>query len=67
MVWGGIALSLLMAINDQKIQGRQQDNATSHVARVNIQYLQNHNVDFIDDWPSKSPDLNGNDPIPYLI
>jgi len=36
----------------------QQDNATSHVARVNLEHLRNHNVDFIDDWPSKSPDLN---------
>ena len=36
----------------------QQDNATSHVACVNLEYLQNHNVDFIDDWRSKSPDLN---------
>ena len=35
----------------------QQDNARPHVARDNIQFLQNNNIDFIDDWPSKSPDL----------
>ena len=36
----------------------QQDNARSHVARDNVQFLRNNNIDFIDDWPSKSPDLN---------
>ena len=41
----------------------QQDNATPHVDRVKLEYLRNHNVDFIDDWPSKSPDWN---PIEHL-
>ena len=36
----------------------QQDNTRSHVARDNIQFLRNNNNDFIDDWPSKSLDLN---------
>ena len=41
----------------------QQDNARPHVARDNIQFLRNNNIDFIDDWLSKSPDLN---PIEHL-
>ena len=41
----------------------QQDNTRSHVARDNIQFLRNNNIDFIDDWPSKSTDLN---PIEHL-
>ena len=41
----------------------QQDNARPHVARDNIQFLRNNNIDFIDDWPSKSSDLN---PIEHL-
>ena len=36
----------------------QQDNARPHVARDNIQFLRNNNIDFIDDWPSKRSDLN---------
>ena len=35
----------------------QQDNARPHVARDKFQFLRNNNIDFIDDWPSKSPDL----------
>lgn len=41
----------------------QQDNARPHVARENIQFLQQQQVDFIPDWPSKSPDMN---PIEHL-
>ena len=41
----------------------QQDNARPHVAHDNIQFLRNNNIDFIDDWPSKSPALN---PIEHL-
>ena len=41
----------------------QQDNARPHVARDNIQFLRNNTIDFIDDWPSKCPDLN---PIEHL-
>ena len=60
-ILGPHVVPLLQAHN--VITTLQQDNATSHVARVNIQFLQNHNVDFIEDWLSKSPDLN---PIEHL-
>ena len=36
----------------------RQNNARSHVARDNIQFLRKNTIDFTDDWPSKSPDLN---------
>ena len=41
----------------------QQDNARPRVARDNIQFWRNNNIDFIDDWLSKSSDLN---PIEHL-
>ena len=36
----------------------QQDNTRLHVAQDNIWVLQQQQVGFIDNWPSKSPDLN---------
>ena len=48
----------LLQKNHSVISVFLQDNARSHVARDNIQFLRNNNIDFIDDWPSKSPDLN---------
>ena len=31
---------------------------TSHTARDSVNFLRTNNIDFIDDWPSNSPDLN---------
>ncbi|GBL93644.1 hypothetical protein AVEN_61890-1 [Araneus ventricosus] len=37
----------------------QQDNATPHVSRVAIKWLQEHSSDFRHfHWPPKSPDMN---------
>ena len=41
----------------------QPNNAKPHIAGDNIQFLRNNIINFIDDWPSKSPDLN---PIGHL-
>ena len=49
--------------NHGDISVLQQDNARPHIACDNIQFLRNNNIDFIDDWPSKSPDPN---PIKHL-
>ena len=49
--------------NHNVISTFQQDNARPHIARDNIQFLQNNNINFIDDWPSKSSHLN---PIEHL-
>ena len=48
--------------NHDVISVFQQDNARPHIARDNIQFLRN-NINFIDDSPSKSLDLN---PIEHL-
>ena len=49
--------------NHDRISVFQQDNARPHIAHDNIQFLRNNNINFIDDWPSKSPHLN---PIEHL-
>ena len=36
----------------------QHDNATSYTARDTVSFLRTNTIDFIDDWPAKSPDLN---------
>ena len=46
---------VLLLQNHGVISVFQQDNARPHVARDNIQFLRNNNIDFIDDWPSKKP------------
>ena len=52
-----LAPQVVPLLQNHSISVFQQDNARSHVARDNIQFLRN-NIDFIDDWPSKSPNQN---------
>ena len=54
---------LFLSYNHNVISVFQPDNARPHIARDNILFLQNNNINFIDDWPSESPDL---DPIEHL-
>ena len=44
--------------NNANISNFQHDNATSHTARDTINVLRTNNIDFIDDWPANSPNLN---------
>ena len=44
--------------NNANISIFQHDNATSHTARDTVNLLRTNNIDFIDDWPGNSPDLN---------
>ena len=36
----------------------QHDDATSHTARDSVNFLRTNYIDFIDDWPANSTDLN---------
>ena len=44
--------------NNSNISIFQHDNATCHTARDTVHFLRTNNIDFIDDWPANSPDLN---------
>ena len=44
--------------NNANISIFQHDNATSHTARHTVNFLRTNNIDFIDDWPANSPNLN---------
>jgi hypothetical protein len=41
----------------------QHDNATSNTARGTVNLLRVNNIEFINDWPAKSPNIN---PIEHL-
>ena len=49
--------------NNANISIFQHDNVTSHTARDTVQFFRTTNIDFIDDSPANSPDLN---PIEYV-
>ena len=44
--------------NNANISIFQHDNATSHTARDTVNFLRTNYIDFIDDWPANSTDLN---------
>jgi hypothetical protein len=56
----------LSALNHEIVHGDlkgvkftfMQDNARPHTAHRSIAYLERKEIDFIADWPSRSPDLN---------
>lgn len=52
--------SLLPTIRKRQNSGIvfQQDNAPCHKAEKVIKWFDDHNIDWIDDWPAQSPDIN---------
>ena len=44
--------------NNANIAICQHDNATCHTARDTVNFPRTNNIDFIDDRPANSPDLN---------
>ena len=44
--------------NNANIAMFQHDDPTSHTARDTVNFLRTNNIDFIDDWPANSTDLN---------
>ena len=44
--------------NNANISIFQHDNINSHSARDTVHFLRTHNIDFVDDWPANSSDLN---------
>jgi transposase len=44
---------------DEEIEWQlQQDKATSHTAATTMEWLEDHNIDTIEDWPTKGDDIN---------
>ena len=54
IVWAAVPLFH----NNANISIFQHDNATSHTTRDTVNFLRTNNIDFIDDCPANSPDLN---------
>ena len=44
--------------NNANISIFKHDDATSHTARDTVIFFRTNNIDFIDDWPANTPDLN---------
>ena len=54
-----MTISLITSfLNNANISIFQHDNATSHTARDTVNFVKTNNIDFTDDWPANSPDLN---------
>ena len=44
--------------NNANISIYQHENVTSDTTRDTVNFLWTNNIDFLDDWPANSPDLN---------
>ena len=49
---------ILLFHDNANISIFQHGNTTSLTARDTVNFLRTNNIDFIDDWPANSPDLN---------